>query len=64
MKCISTVHAQARGLAPPPWKFKSRQKSLSENFLIYFTGMRLGFGKNSGKIHVAIGSNPIQHCRF
>ena len=60
------IHCSRSGAwpCPPPWKFKSRQKSLSENFLIYFTGMRLGFGKNSGKIHVAIGSNPIQHCRF
>ena len=28
------------------------------------SGMRLGFGKNSGKFYVAIDSNPIQHRRF
>ena len=28
------------------------------------TGMRLGFGKNSGKFYVAIDSNHIQHRRF
>ena len=31
---------------------------------VYNTGMRLGFGKNSGKFYVAIDSNLIQHCRF
>ena len=34
------------------------------NFLINYTGIRLGFGKNSGKFYVAIDSNPIQHSRF
>ena len=29
----------------------------------YYTGMRLGFGKNSGKFYVAIDSNPIQQRR-
>ena len=29
-----------------------------------YTGMRLGFGKNSGKFYVAIDSNHIQHHRF
>ena len=29
-----------------------------------YTGMRLGFDKNSGKFYVAIDSNPIQHHRF
>ena len=28
------------------------------------TGMRLGFGKNSGKFYVAIDSSPIQHSQF
>ena len=26
--------------------------------------MRLGCGKNSGKLYVAIDSNPIQHRQF
>ena len=29
-----------------------------------YAGMRLGFGKNSGKFNVAIDSSPIQHSRF
>ena len=31
-----------------------------------YTGMRLSFGKNSGKLYVRIAfdSNPIQHRRF
>ena len=33
------------------------------NKMGYNTGMRLGFGKNSGKLYVAIDSNPIQHRR-
>ena len=28
------------------------------------TGMRLGFGQNSGKFYDTIDSNPIQHRRF
>ena len=28
------------------------------------TGMRLGFGKNSGTFYVAIDSSPIQHRRL
>ena len=28
------------------------------------SGMRLGFGKNSGKFYVAIDSSPIQHSQF
>ena len=29
-----------------------------------YSGMRLGFGTNSGKFYVAIDSNPIQHRWF
>ena len=29
-----------------------------------YTGIRLGFGQNSGKFYDAIDSNPIQHRRF
>ena len=32
--------------------------------LMLYTGMRIGFGKNSGKFYVAIDSSPIQHHRF
>ena len=28
------------------------------------SGMRLGFGKNSGKFYVAIDSSPIQHSQL
>ena len=28
------------------------------------SGMRLGFGQNSGKFYDTIDSNPIQHRRF
>ena len=31
---------------------------------IQIAGMRLGFGKNSGKFYVAIDSNHIQHHPF
>ena len=31
---------------------------------IQYSGMRLGFGKNSGKFYVAIDSNPMRHRRF
>ena len=30
----------------------------------WLSGMRLGFGPNSGKFYDAIDSNPIQHRRF
>ena len=30
----------------------------------YISGMRLDFGKNSGKFYVAIDYSPIQHNRF
>ena len=33
----------------------------SVGFQEYNSGMRLGFGQNSGKYYDAINSNPIQH---
>ena len=43
-KCIATVHARARGLAPPPpKKFKSKNQRLSEEILSYFTYILLHF---------------------
>ena len=29
-----------------------------------YSGLRLGFGKNSGKFYVPFNSNPIQHRWF
>ena len=37
---------------------------MCNTIILYTTGMRLGFGINSGKVYVAIDSNLIQHCRF
>ena len=39
-------------------------KSIIKKNRLYDTGMRLGFGKNSGKFYVAIDCNPIKHRRF
>ena len=35
-----------------------------DSYLHIYTGMRIGFGKNSGKFYVAIDSNHIQQRRF
>ena len=44
--------------------FYSLKVLIKSRILNSYPGMRLGFVNNSGKLYVAIHSNPIQHHRF